>query len=92
MQALVDGESLCKELAKAGEEEEAVEAGLEEVAFFCLRWKHERLGVEFVTFHISPRTACLEVYVHVFGYVCSEGCGVGPLLRLALACPALSYS
>lgn len=31
MQALVDGESLCKELAKAGEEEEAAKAGLEKV-------------------------------------------------------------
>lgn len=29
VQALVDGESLCSELAKAGEEEEAAKAGLE---------------------------------------------------------------
>ena len=31
MQALVNGESLCKELAEAGEDEQAAKAGLEKV-------------------------------------------------------------
>lgn len=46
MQALVDGESLCKELAKAGEEEKAANAGLEKVSMNgFLRQNHERSGV-----------------------------------------------
>lgn len=82
VQALVDGESLCKELANAGEEEETAKAGLEKerLRFFLLP-KHERLGVSIC--YMENGNVLWKFVSFVFlalflNPTLAEGCGVCP--------------